>query len=68
MSYINMFLSTEPVGGFMGFMTKYGGTILLVVAVIVIFYFFLFLLAIIYTTAIIPINDTNIATENETIR
>ncbi len=42
MSYINMFLSTEPVGGFMGFMTKYGGTIILVVAMILIFYFFLY--------------------------
>ena len=40
MSYINMFLSTEPVGGFMGFMTKYGGTIILVVAMVLIFYFF----------------------------
>ena len=43
MSFINTFLSTEAAtDGFMGFMTKYGGTILLVVAMIAIFYFFLY--------------------------
>ncbi len=43
MNFINTFLSTEAAtGGFMGFMTKYGGTILLVVAMIAIFYFFLY--------------------------
>ena len=43
MNFINTFLSAEnATGGFMGFMTKYGGTILLVVAMIAIFYFFLY--------------------------
>lgn len=34
--------TAQTSGGFMGFITSYGGTILLVVAMIVIFYFFLY--------------------------
>lgn len=39
---INILASAEAPGGFMGFMTKYGGTIILIVAMIAIFYFFMY--------------------------
>lgn len=41
---MNLFtvLASAEVGGFMGFMTKYGSTIILIVAMIAIFYFFMY--------------------------
>ncbi len=41
MNMTNVLASAE-LGGFMGFMTKYGSTIFLVVAMIAIFYFFMY--------------------------